>query len=201
MDKQKARRMFEEAQKYVGDRADWADIDRKQVWCDLDEQSFLAEYCWVVFACGFKVAVVKKHFDKIEKVFKRFEPEAVARMKPVDPKKLPIRHKQKADGFLKGAKIVHNEGWQQFKARAEREGMNALKELPWIKDITKKHLAKNIGLADVAKDDRHLQRCAKECSARTVDEFAAFLAEEYDMTEHKVDVVLFYWKSRLLDNN
>ena len=198
MNKQKARRMFEEAQEAVGGQADWADIDRVQVWRDLDEQAFLTEYCWVVFACGFKVAVVEKHFDKIEKVFKRFEPEAVARMKPVDPKKLPIGHKQKADGFLKGAKIVHDEGWRRFKARVKREGMDALKELPWIKDITKKHLAKNIGLADVAKDDVHLRWCAKHCSARTVDELAAFLAEEYKMTAHKVDVVLWEWRRSLV---
>ena len=194
MKKKAARKMFEEALVAVGDGADWADIDRVQVWRELDEQAFLAEYCWVVFACGFKVAIVEDRFKDIKRVFKQFKPEAVARMKPVDPKNLPIQNKKKADGFLKGAKIVHKEGWGRFKVRVEREGMDALMELPWIGDITKKHLAKIIGLADVAKDDVHLQWCAKRCSARTVDELAAFLAKEYKMTKHKVDAVLWEWR-------
>ena len=193
MKKKTARRMFEKALAAVGNQADWADIDREEVWRALDEKEFLGQYCWVVFACGFKVDIVKGCFEDIEKVFKHFEPEAVAHMKPVDRKKLPIRHKKKADGFLKGVKIVHKEGWGRFKARVQKEGMDALKELPWIKDVTKKHLAKNIGLADVAKDDVHLRRCAERCSAKSVDELVSFLAKEYDMTQHKIDAVL--WES------
>ena len=66
MKKKTARRMFEEAQEAVGYRADWADIDRVQTWRDLDEQEFLSQYCWVVFASGFRVAVVEKYFEDIE---------------------------------------------------------------------------------------------------------------------------------------
>ena len=197
MKKKTARRMFEEAQEAVGYRADWADIDRVQTWRDLDEQEFLSQYCWVVFASGFRVAVVEKYFEDIEKVFKRFDPKAVARMKQVNRDKLPIGNKRKANGFLKGAKIVHKEGWGVFKARVKREGMDALKELPWIGDITKKHLAKNIGLADVAKNDVHLRWCAKRCSAKTVDELVTFLAAKYGMTKHKVDAVLWEWRRGL----
>lgn len=193
MDEERARQMFEEALKVVGDGADWADIDRQKTWEDLDEQAFLGEYCWVIFTAGFKVSVVEEHFGEITKIFKNFNPEAVARMRPVAEEKLPIRHKNKADSFLKGAKIVRRDGWSAFKAHVQQEGMDALKVLPWIKDVTKKHLAKNIGLEDVAKDDRHLKWCADHCSA-SVDELCAFLAKEHEMTQHKVDAVLFEWR-------
>ena len=190
MNEERARKMFEEALETVGDGADIADIDSVKTWEGLDEQAFLEAYCWVVFAAGFNVSRLEERAGEITTFFKNFDPEAVARMRPVAKEKLPIRHKGKADGFLKGAKIVRREGWGAFKARVQQEGMDALKILPWIKDTTKRHLAKNIGLADVPKDDRHLKRCADHCSTN-VDELCAFLAKEYGMTQHKVDVVLF----------
>ena len=190
MKKGMARKMFEDALAIVGNQADWADINSAKTWWNLNEQTFLGEYCWVVFAAGFKETTLKKHFEDIEKVFKGFNPEAVARMRPVNREKLPIKNKVKADNFLKGAKIVHKEGWRGFKAHVKKNGMDALEELPGIGPIAKKHLAKNIGLADVAKDDVHLERCAKICSA-TVDELVSFLSEEYGMTKHKVDAVLW----------
>lgn len=194
MKKKVANEMFEEALAAVGDGADWADIDRAQTWRDLDAQTFLAEYCWVVFAAGFKVSILEGHFGELRKTFKEFEPDAVARMRRVRVEKLPIRHENKANGFLKGAKLVHKAGWSDFKARLEEEGIDALKVLPWIKDVTKYHLAKNIGLADVAKPDVHLKWCAERCAAKSVDELVAHLARKYKMTEHKVDAVLWEWR-------
>ena len=189
-----AKQMFDEALEAVGDQADWADIDQAETWRNLDEQTFLGQYCWVVFAAGFKVSTLEKHFDELRAVFKQFEPDAVARMRPVRLEKLPIRHKSKADGFLKGAKLVHKEGWSDFKARLEEDGLDALKVLPWIKDVTKYHLAKNIGLVDAAKPDVHLKWCAEHCAAE-VDELVAYLAKQYPrMTEHKVDAVLWEWR-------
>lgn len=185
--------MFEEALASVGDRANWADIDRSKTWRSLDEKTFLTAYCWVVFATRFNVSILEGHFGELQKAFKDFEPDAVSRMRRVRPETLPIRHKTKADGFLAGAKLVHKVGWSDFKATLKREGIDALKVLPWIKDVTKYHLAKNIGLADVAKPDVHLKWCAKHCAAE-VDELVAYLASEYQMTEHKVDAVLWEWR-------
>ena len=196
MQKNKARKLFEAALDAIGDQADWADIDQEEQWNSLDEQTFLIEYCWVVFASGFQVSILQKHFENIRKVFQDFKPAKVARMKPVKVDNLPIRNKSKADGFLKGAKMVHKEGWKNFKARVDAEGSDVLTELPYIGKITKLHLAKNIGLEDTAKPDVHLVRCAEECSA-TVEELVSFLADEYEMTKHKVDAVLWEYRRRL----
>lgn len=193
MNKEKARELFEAALDAVGDGADWADIDREKTWNDLDEQEFLGQYCWVVFASGFRASILEKHFEKIRKVFQDFEPAAVAATKPVKVENLPIRNKSKADGFLKGAKMIHEEGWKNFKARAAAGGTDVLTELPYIAEKTKKHLAMIIGLEDTAKPDVHLARCAEECSA-TVEELVSFLADEYEMTKHLVDAVLWEYR-------
>ena len=195
MNEEKARELFEAARDAVGDGADWADINQEETWNGLDEREFLREYCWVVFASGFSVSILEKRFGKIGKVFRDFEPAAVAGMKPVKVENLPIRNKSKADGFLKGAKTIHEEGWKNFKARVAAGGSDILTELPYIGDITKDHLAKNIGLEDTAKADVHLVRCAEECSA-TVEELVGFLADEYGMTKHKVDAVLWEYRRR-----
>lgn len=203
MKKRVAKDMFEEALAEVGDRADWADIDRAKTWRDLDERAFLAEYCWVVFAAGFKVSILEEKFGELERVFKQFKPDAIARMRSIRLETLPIQHEGKANGFLKGAKLVHKAGWDDFKAGLEEKagldeeyGIDALKVLPWIKDVTKYHLAKNIGLADVAKPDVHLVWCRDHCAARSVDELVAYLASKYEMTEHKVDAVLWEWRRK-----
>ena len=78
-------------------------------------------------------------------------------------------------------------------ARLAKDGVDALKVLPWIGDVTKYHLAKNIGLADVAKPDVHLEWCAEHCAAE-VDELVSYLASKYQMTKHKVDAVLWEWR-------
>ena len=114
-------------------------------------------------------------------------------MKPVKREKLPIRNKRKAGGFLKGAKMVHREGWDGFKKRLEREGMDMLEELDGIGDKTKKQLAMYIGLKDTAKDDVHLRRCAEHCVASSVDELVDFLAAEFKMPRRQVDAILWEW--------
>ena len=195
MNKNKAKKLFEAARDAVGGQADWADIDQEETWNSLNEQEFLRQYCWVVFASGFRVSILEKKFDDIQKVFQDFKPADVAGMKHVNVDDLPIKHKSKADGFLKGAKMVHEEGWKNFKARVGAGGIDVLTELPYIAKRTKQHLANIIGLKDTVKENVHLVRCAEECSA-TVEELVSFLADEYKMTKHHVDAVLWEYRRR-----
>ena len=194
MNKLKAKRMFEEALRAVGDSADWHPEDMAKQWRALNEKEFLSQYCWVVYAANWNVDQLKKEFPIISKVYKHFDPKAVARMKRVPLEKLPNPNEKRANGFLQGAKMVHSEGWGKFKKRLKREGMDMLEELGYIGCTLKKHLAMNIGLADTPKDDRHLQRIAEHCNA-TVDELVAFLAEEFKMQRRQVDAVLWRWSA------
>ena len=128
-------------------------------------------------------------------MFKNFDLAAITRVRSVPTAKLPIKHPQKAKAFIEGAKKIHKEGWKDFKKRLKQEGVEMLKELPWIRDITKDHLAKDIGLIDTAKPDRHLAWYAKQCST-DVETLVAFLSEAYNKTKYRVDHILFKYRSR-----
>lgn len=186
----KARRLFETAYQAVG-----GDVARPKNWQRLDERTFLEVYCGVVFAAGFNARTVDDKFPAMKKVFKGFDPAALARMRSVPTAKLPIKNTRKAAAFLEGVKQVHGEGWKHFKKRLKQEGVEMLKELPWIKDITKDHLAKDIGFVDTAKSDRHLTWYAEQCST-DVETLVSFLSEAYHKTKYQVDNILFRYRSR-----
>ena len=195
MKKAKARRLFETACRTVGEN-----VVRPKNWQRLDEKTFLAVYCGVVFAAGFKARTVDAKFSEMKKVFKEFDPATLVRMKP-DPtvRKLPIKNLKKTTAFLAGAKQVHEKGWKNFKGcvekkRLKEDKLEMLKKLPGIGDITKYHLAKDIGLIDTAKPDIWLRRCAEECST-DVCTLVSFLSEEYHKTKYEVDMILFRYKS------
>ena len=190
MDKVKARNLFETACQKVGEN-----VPPQRNWQRLGEKTFLAVYCGAVFTSGFKASTVDAKFPAMKKVFQQFDPAALAEMDP-DPTvaKLPIKNLKKTTAFLAGAKQIHAEGWRPFKKRLTAEGLEMLTELPGIGHITKYHLAKDIGLADTAKPDIWLQRCAQECST-SVATLVAFLSEEYNKTKYEVDLILFRYKS------
>ena len=197
MDKVKARDLFETAREKVGE-----DVPRPKNWQRLDEKTFLAVYCGVVFASNFKASIVDAKFPQMKKVFQQFDLTALARMKAGPTvKKLPIQNLRKTTFFLEGAKqILHKEGgWKQFKNRIEKkrgkkEKLEVLRELPGIGHVTKYQLAKDTGLVDTYKPDRHLKECAKECST-DVCTLVAFLCEEYHKKQYEVDMILFRYKS------
>lgn len=192
LDKEKAKRMFAAARSEVGDDA-YEPFDFE----DLDAPQFLGEYCWVVFASGFRYAVVRDKFPSIRALFQSFDLKSLAKMAPVERDRLPIRNKQKADGFLNGCRMIAEEGFNAFKSRLEEGGLEVLVELPGIGPVTKHHLAKNIGLRNTAKPDVWLERCAKECDAASVDELVTFLHNAHPSFEvQQIDTVLWDYCQR-----
>lgn len=121
-------------------------------------KDFLSNYCWVVYTSGFKVSVIEKKFAEIERAFKGFDVEKISRIRSLGPVFRVFRHQKKAASFLKGAMLIRKEGFPKFKERVMKQGVKALEELPGIGRITKKHLARNIGVSDVAKDDVHIRK-------------------------------------------
>lgn len=186
---------FSKAKKYVkGNKPDvleWAKGIGPETFKRLKSREFLREYCWVTYASGFKVSILEDKFDDLERVYKNFDLGTLSRMRSIAPVMKIINHARKANGFLEGAKMIHEEGFSSFKKRIVKEGMSALEDLPFIGPVTKKHLAKNIGLADVAKNDRLLTRIKDEFKADSVDEVTKYLSKKYGMSEHVVDVILW----------
>ena len=154
------------------------------------------EYCWVVFATGFRYSVVRAKSDELTVAFAGFEPRRLLSLR-LDVASLPIKHASKANGFLTGARTVIRYGFDDYKAhvsaRFDVDGdARVLAELPWIGPVTKDHLAKNIGLVDVSKDDRWLVRCAQESNCEP-DELVSYLANETGHARHNVDTILWWY--------
>lgn len=173
----------------------WVESITPSTFDGMTFQGFLWNYCWVVFAANFKVKTLKKHFAAIETAFHDFDPEKVCAL---DWPKLvfPINNKLKINSFLKGAKQIAREGFECFKSRvkgAGDDGMEVLTCLPYIKGITKKHLARNLGIRSVAKDDIWLVRLVKKFGAANVDQLVGFLSNEFGHSQGVVDLVLWQY--------
>jgi len=134
--------------------------------------------------------VIESVFPDLKVAFKNFEPGALSRMRSLRTVLDVFGNKRKASNFHEGAKAVIEEGFSRFKARVRQGGPEVLLELPGIGPITRDHLAKNIGLADVAKADIWLERAAATCGC-SVFELCAYLSDELGESQHTVDVAIW----------
>lgn len=170
---------------------EWARSVTPDTFDRIGPQDFLKHYCWVVYASGFRVSVIEKIFPRLRSAFQDFDIERLSEMNSLEPVIAVFGNKRKAASFLQGAKLIHKQGFANFKASLKLDGITALERLPGIGSITSKHLAKNVGLADVPKGDVWLQRLAGLFSASNVDSLVAHLARESGETQHTVDYVLW----------
>lgn len=193
MEKRKAKLFFKTAMSYVvSNRRDELNWARKiKPFRDTTLKRFLSMYCWVIYASGFRVSVIEDRFEEIRKAFKDFDLDKISRMKSVKPVLRVFNNERKARSFLKGTKSIYKEGFSKFKKRVAKEGAKALRELPGIGVITQKHLARNIGLSDVAKDDVHMRRLVRLFGARDEKELVGYLSHEFGEKKGVVDAVLW----------
>ena len=194
MKRSKASKIFEEAKKYCEanypDELDWANGISIKVFRHLKSERFLAEYCWVIYVSGFKVSTIESIFPDLRIAFKSFELDALAKMRSLKGVLSIFKNERKASSFLTGSKSIAKEGFSEFKKRLKVEGVDMLEKLPGIGPVTKFHLAKNIGLIDVAKPDIWLVRAAEACNT-SVDELVEFLSKKYGISRHAVDVIIW----------
>ena len=86
MDKAKARDLFETACQKVGE-----DVPPQRNCSALLEKTFLGAYCWVVFAAGFRATILRAKFPAMKKVFRQFDPAALAEIPFPRPRSCPSR--------------------------------------------------------------------------------------------------------------
>lgn len=170
---------------------DWARSINADTFKNLKSKGFLRQYCFVVYASGFRFQTVKDKFDDLSEAFCGFDIQKLSRMRSTQRVLKIFGNERKATGFLEGAKLIAREGFPAFKKRLSSRGSDMLMELPGIGPITKDHLAKNIGLADVAKADVWLVRAAKLCGTKDVGELIDFLHHETGETRHVIDVAIW----------
>ncbi len=194
-----ARRFFDAALGYVKKNHPkelrWVESISPKTFVKLDVRAFLEEYCWVLYCSGFNEGVVARKFGKMKQAYMNFDIDKLCGMK--SPKRVlsVIGNKLKARCFLRGVKQIKDEvdaeGFEHYKARMKEDVEDVLQELPHIKGITWKHLARNIGLRAISKDDIHLRELAKCMNAGSVDELTAYLAKAVRKNKGVVDLILW----------
>jgi hypothetical protein len=195
MNRKAARRLYETAVAYVSTKhageLQWLRDISPATFAKLDFSGFLSEYCWVVYASGFREAVVKKHFKRLTAAYCNFNPVRLCRKRSLTAVFAVNANSRKARGFVRGARQIRKEGFGDFKARVKKDGMDVLRELPFIGPVTQKHLARNIGLNDVSKDDVWLVRIAQKVGASSVPDLTQYLANATGKRQGVVDLVLW----------
>jgi len=130
-----------EAEGYA-DEIRWAETLK---WCT-NADDFFGEYMWVVLSSGMKNQIARLIQNRIIQAWGEGKPTSSA---------FGHKGKVKAIDEVSNHRVYYFLQWQQANDKLEY-----LATIPWIGDITKFHLAKNLGM-DIAKPDRHLVRIAK----------------------------------------
>lgn len=149
---------------------------------DLDKIFFFREYVWVVINSGMKNQVAEKIFKSFWNDKNSFNFDAIGHPnKNKAIKKVYNRLDFYFDHFLQS-----------------KNKLMFLKSLPHIGEITKYHLAKNLGLS-FAKPDRHLVRIANLLRYNNVQDFCMVVSE---LSHDKIGVVdLVFWRFANITQN
>lgn len=159
--------LFKIAEELVTRNGFGSEID----WCDnripfdnVDEQRFLHEYAWVVFNSGMRNRVVRKKWEALRKAFHYFIPlDIVEHVETVRRNARSIfNNERKVAAVITVARKLVREGFEStFRPAINKKPLEFLDSLPMIGDVTKYHLARNLGF-DFIKPNRHLQRLASQ---------------------------------------
>lgn len=161
------------------------------------EQELLREAAWVILCSGFSETSVRKHFDKISLCFCDWESAqeiSYYRNQCVATAKSIFRHDAKIHAIANVAAIIQNSGFDDIQLRIFENPIEELRQLPFIGPVTSWHLAKNLGL-NVAKNDRHLARLAKNYGYSDAHDLCDYLSKETGEMRSVVDVILWRFSS------
>ena len=143
---------------------------------------FFYEYVYVVMASGFRA-----------KIAARLTPQLVAAAD--DPQKLrSLFHNERK---IQSIEKIYARRKEWKKLRAELTDVDSLTNLPYIGEITKYHLARNIGLLSCAKPDVHLCRWCEQITGKGSEEdvirLVDSIAKRTGEKNGTVDFSLWVW--------
>jgi len=130
---------------------------------EVDKEFFMRQYTHVVYCSGFKYQIVSDRWDEIEDVYYFFDVDSIvlfADQIQEEAMKI-IGHKKKIEAILSTAKWLKTLSQDRFMRflKDSSKNVNLFKQLGYIGDITKYHLALCLGF-DVSKPDVHITRIA-----------------------------------------
>jgi hypothetical protein len=142
-----------------------------------NKDEFFAQYMWVVLSSGMKNQIARLIEERIIGAWHEGKPTSSV-----------FRHqgKVKAIDFVRANMFGYFVEW----TRADNQ-LEYLVKMPYIGNITKYHLAKNLGV-DIAKPDRHLERIARSYET-TPERLCRCLAHETGYRIATVDLII--WRS------
>ena len=185
--------LFKNAEKFCRANGFQREID----WCEnrptlnqMLDNDVLREYAWVVFNSGMRNSVIEAKWQDLCKAFRWFN------LKSILDDEEAVRqdvlnvfgHNGKVDAVIEMAKELWCES-ANFRESVKQTPLDTLKDLSFIGDITKYHLARNLGF-DYIKPDRHLQRLADEYGM-TPFEFCDLIHDETGRRLGTIDVILW----------
>lgn len=157
------------------------------------ESDFLREYSWVVLSCGFRERVVRRWFSYISLAFFDFSSAKRILAHKNQCKRLAllaINNEAKIDGIIQTAAEIDAEGFDSFRTEVFSNPTGRLTILPYIGNITCRHLLKNLGF-DVAKNDRHLRRISHHFQFGEASQLCERISSLTGEPRAVVDVILW----------
>ena len=179
-------------ERYRQEQLEWVKSVNEDTFKNMESKEFLRNYCWIIFASDPELEDFEDLFAELQEAFKDFDITALSKMRSIKPALdayyLDASYeafdniKQKAKCFLKGAKMIAKEGFETYKKRLKKEGIDALEALP---DVDSSRLARYIGLTDTAEEEERVDYLSKafNCSRRVVD----FVLWRYEVDELEID--------------
>ena len=154
-----------------------AGYENEIAWCDqirfenITIDDFFREYVWTVLNAGMREQAARSIFEKYMKTMNTNV----------------IRH----DGKRKAIEHVLDNCEMYYNQLLNSDNkIDWLATLPWIGQITKYHLARNIGI-DAVKPDRHLVRLAEKFGYKNPFEMCEVIQKETNERLGVIDVVLW----------
>lgn len=172
-----------------------ASVEFEKVTPDL----FFTEYIWVVHATGFSAKAVSRFIHRLLEAYGSYIELSSLKIEEVNPKVLPIvnnKEKAKAVWTMSNQLFagINENGWEGYKSRFLYP-VDKLSKLPYIGNITKFHLGRNIGILDCVKPDLHLVRMAKYWGFSDAVSMIVSMNEGHDYPLGIADMIAWYYAS------
>lgn len=151
---------------------EFEDVDKRH-FEDQSAQKFLSQYAFVVLNAGMKNQVAEKMFERLCK-------------DGIDT----VNHEGKKNAILYVSQNYEKIFEQLQKIHGDIGRIEFLRNLPWIGDITKYHLARNLGI-DCAKPDRHLFRLAEKYGFLNAHEMCDYINSKTGDRIGSIDLLLW----------
>lgn len=174
----------------------WRNLPRPS---EVNDRYFLSELAWCVYNAGMSEQIVAKKWPALKEAYREFDAKEILHNREdvlADALKV-VNHPEKAKAVVFSVEKVLRDGpiGELLSRMKVGEALEYFHSYPYIGNVTKYHLARNVGF-DVAKPDRHLIRLAKILGYDSPGELVAEIAELTGEKKGFVDYVLWLWLSR-----